>query len=330
MPRHPQGLPSRNNTLHCYAHAIGRNRQRVSTIESFLNFNTRNSLRQLLARPTASRRSKAAEQPLDIIEFQRRPGLFAEPPPQLFQNLACPLHIDLIGNFYGIAEIGAFRPLRPAHWIERRIRARTHAEFTALPHHLLGHGLGPLAKLFKRVLLGFRGPLEIALFERALGLLHRPLGAIELLRRGHPELLHFSTHLSHAIAQFTLTLAQPSRVLARILAWLAVLAITLSLTVATLPTLATLPALAWLLPWLLSLLAWLLSWLLALLPLLTILAVLLAKRVVEKLLLFADDVPELVHHLHHLLALLTLLPLGHPPILQLLEQVAELAEHLLC
>ena len=42
----------------------------------------------------------------------------------------------------------------------------------------------------------------------------------------------------------------------------------------------------------------------------------------------ADDVPELVHHLHHLLVLLPLLA-GHAAGLQALEQVAELAQHLL-
>ena len=57
--------------------------------------------------------------------------------------------------------------------------------------------------------------------------------------------------------------------------------------------------------------------LLTLLPLLTLfaglpilLAALLAERIVQQLLLLADDVAELVHHLHHLLALLAL-PAGH-------------------
>ena len=74
------------------------------------------------------------------------------------------------------------------------------------------------------------------------------------------------------------------------------------------------------------------------LPLLTLLArlvftvaLLFAERVVEQLLLFADDVPELVHHLHHLLALLTLTLalLCHAAVLELLEHVAQLTQHLL-
>ena len=71
------------------------------------------------------------------------------------------------------------------------------------------------------------------------------------------------------------------------------------------------------------------------LPLLTLLArlvftvaLLFAERVVEQLLLFADDVPELVHHLHHLLAL-TLALLCHAAVLELLEHVAQLTQHLL-
>ena len=57
---------------------------------------------------------------------------------------------------------------------------------------------------------------------------------------------------------------------------------------------------------------------------LAFLAALLAEGVVQKLLLLADDVPELVHHLHHLLPLLTLalLALCHTTILQLFEQIA--------
>ena len=79
--------------------------------------------------------------------------------------------------------------------------------------------------------------------------------------------------------------------------------------------------------------------LLALLPLLTLLAALallalsrwpvlalLAEGVVEQLLLTADDVAELVHHLamRWLLALV-----GHAARLQPVEQVAQLAQHLL-
>ena len=78
--------------------------------------------------------------------------------------------------------------------------------------------------------------------------------------------------------------------------------------------------------------------LLALLPLLALLTfaflafftglALLAEGVVEELLLTADEVPELVHHLHHLLVLLALLA-GHAARLELLQQIAQLTEHLL-
>ena len=71
--------------------------------------------------------------------------------------------------------------------------------------------------------------------------------------------------------------------------------------------------------------------LLAALALLTALALLpwlalLAEGVVEQLLLAADDVAELVHHLAEALALALV---GHAARLQPVEQVAQLAQHLL-
>ena len=178
------------------------------------------------------------------------------------------------------------------------------------------------------------------------------------MRRGlHAELAHALTQLPEAIAQLALAVAEAGLLalrlalaLTRLLALLATLILLtlltllpllatlalalLALSLLALPLLAALTLLAALpLLALLSLLS-LLS-LLALLALLAGLvaigiALLLAERVVEKLLLFADDVPELVHHLHHLLALLALaLALRHAPVLQLLQHIAELAEHLL-
>ena len=66
--------------------------------------------------------------------------------------------------------------------------------------------------------------------------------------------------------------------------------------------------------------------LLAALALLTLLTALLAEGVVEQLLLARDDVAELVHHLAHALALALI---GHAARLQTVEQVAQLAQHLL-
>ena len=54
-------------------------------------------------------------------------------------------------------------------------------------------------------------------------------------------------------------------------------------------------------------------------------------RVVHQALLLANQVAELVEHLHHLLAaaVLLLLATRHAAGLQAVEQVAELAQHLL-
>ena len=66
--------------------------------------------------------------------------------------------------------------------------------------------------------------------------------------------------------------------------------------------------------------------LLTALPLLALLTTLLAERVVEQLLLARDDVAELVHHLAHALVLALV---GHAARLQTIQQVAQLAQHLL-
>ncbi len=131
-----------------------------------------------------------------------------------------------------------------------------------------------------------------------------------------PELAHAALQPAQHVAQLALAVAERTRLVA--VRALAILPLTLALTLATLPLLALLPLLT-LLP-ALTLLAALST--LALLPLLA----LLAEGVVEQLLLTADDVAELVHHLAHALVLALV---GHAARLQPVEQVAQLAQHLL-
>lgn len=140
--------------------------------------------------------------------------------------------------------------------------------------------------------------------------------------------MHILAKLAEAIAQLTLASAELPASLAFALALL--LAATTLALLPLLTLLAPLTALSTTALALLTLLA-----LLALLPLLTFTFLafvaglaLLAECIVEKLLLAADEVPELVHHLHRLLILLALLT-GHAARLELLQQIAELAQHLL-
>jgi hypothetical protein len=203
--------------------------------------------------------------------------------------------------------------------------------------------LRALPQLIERLLFGARCTVEIAVAQRLLGITHGLFGPIELPGRLHAVAPHAFAQLTEAIAQAALPFAE----LATSLPLALLLALSRLLTLAALPwTLALLTlltgtlallALARLLAALLTLptLAGLLPWLLALLALLTRLTglatLLLSVGIVEELLLLADDVPELVHHLHHLIALLalTLLALRHAAVLQLLEQISQLAQHFL-
>ena len=52
--------------------------------------------------------SETPQQPLDVVEFQRRPRRLTEPPAEFFQDLAGTLYVDLVGHLHRVAEVGTF------------------------------------------------------------------------------------------------------------------------------------------------------------------------------------------------------------------------------
>src|SRR5581483_1586341 len=249
---------------------------------------------------------KALEQALQILELERLARGLAQPPPQLLEDLARPLDVDLIGHLdadTGVGPLGALR--RTPHRIALAARvveaeARGHAT-----EHLLGHLAGALAQLLERARLLLRGAFEVALAQRPLGPLHRFACALELPRRVEAELAQAPLQAAQHVAQLALAVAQGAELVTLAVARLLALALTLLtlLPLAALTLLAPLSALA----------------ALALAPLL-------AERVVQQLLLLTQQVAELVHHLAEALVLALV---GHAARLQPVEQVAQLAQHLL-
>ena len=201
-----------------------------------------------------------------------------------------------------IGAVGALR--RPAHRIELAAAVVEPVARRHLAQHLLGHLARALPQLLERARLFLRRAVEIALAQRALGALHGFAGAAELARRLQAELAQAPLQPAEHVAQLPLAVAERALLVA-----------------------VALPSPCWPCPagpagradpaaragpcprW----------------PLLA-LAALLSEGVVEQLLLPADEVAELVHHLAEALALALV---GHAAGLQPVEQVAQLAQHLL-
>lgn len=240
-------------------------------------------------------RLEPLQQSLDIFAFEFWPIAFAKPLSELAQDLAHPGRVDFIRYFHRCSEIRPFRALGPSKRIKRRIFCAT--ELAGHPvAQLLGHRLRALAQLFERTRLLARRVAQIAAFECAPCILHRPARAIELSWWTQTEPAQFPLKTAELAFEVALTLAELTSTLT--LLPLALLLLTL---------LALLPLPALLLTWL-SLAALSLG----------------AVGVVHQALLFADDLAELVHHAHHLLALLTLaltLLTRHAAGLQTIEQI---------
>src|SRR5262249_27079086 len=202
----------------------------------------------------------------------------------------------------GIGPIGALR--WPPHGIEFALRAVQSVAGRQLTQHLLGHLACSLSQLLKRARFLLGGAVEVAIAQRTLGALHGVAGAVELTRGLQSELTHPPLQPAKHLVQLPLPIAERARLIA------------FALAVALLLTLTLLSALPW--P-ALALLA-----LTALAPL--TLTALLAKRVVEQLLLPTKQTAEFVHHLAEAVALALV---GHGAGLQPIQQIAQLAQHLL-
>src|SRR5262245_43905343 len=60
--------------------------------------------------------SEPREEPLQVLQLDRRAGGLAQTPTQLLQDLTRPLYVDLVGDLDARRGIGAIGPLRrPAH-----------------------------------------------------------------------------------------------------------------------------------------------------------------------------------------------------------------------
>src|SRR5581483_6673698 len=251
---------------------------------------------------------EALEQPLEIFELQRLPRGLAQAPAQLLEDLSRALDVDLVGHLDAHSGIGTLRALRrPPHGIQLATRV---AETVARRHpaqHLLRHLPRTLPQLLERTRLLLGGTVEIALAQCALRALHGLARTTELARRIETEVVEAPLQAAQHVAQLALPIPQRTQLLITRTIALA-LALPLALLTLTLALLALPP--------------------LAALPLLTTvaLAALLVERIVEQLLLAAEQVAELVHHLAEEL---TLALVGHAAGLQPVEQIAKLAHHLL-
>src|SRR5262249_34545767 len=193
----------------------------------------------------------------------------------------------------GIRPVGALR--RTPHRIKLALRVVEAVTGWQLAQHLLGHLPCALPQLLKRPRLLLARAVEITLAQRPLGALHGFAGTVQLTRGLQAELTQPSLQPAKHLAQLSLPIAERIHLIAVAVALLAL-------------TLLPAPALA-----------------LLALPTLA-LAALLAEGVVKQLLLTAKQVAKFVHHLAETLALALV---GHAARLQPIQQVAQLAQHLL-
>src|SRR5262249_10966519 len=149
----------------------------------------------------------------------------------------------------GIGPVGTLR--RPPHGVQLAAIAGHAVAGRHLPEHLLGHVAGALTQLLQSAGLLVRAPAEVAVAQRALGAIPGPFPAAPLSRRLQPDLLELPLQAAQPLAQLALAVAEAALPFLDALALLARLALRAALAVS--------------------------------------LALLLAKGIVEQLLLLADD-----------------------------------------
>src|SRR5258708_9520113 len=128
------------------------------------------------------------QQPLDVIEFDRRTLGIGKAAEEFFQNPADPLHIDFAGNLHRQV-VAEFAPVqRPPQRIALVAAAllppcaiaRAVALSLALTLlHCFGEALGALAQRFQRAALRIHGAVGVALPQPAAGVAHRGIGFAE-------------------------------------------------------------------------------------------------------------------------------------------------------
>src|SRR4029077_15813719 len=134
-------------------------------------------------------KSKALQQPLDIVELELRATALAEALAQFFQNAARTLGIDLARHLHGDVVAIFVAAQRTAERIGVLLRALLAAAGPAIgagAHalllHLLRQTLRALAHRLQRATLAVDRAFGIAVAQLAFGLAHGPAGVAEFAR----------------------------------------------------------------------------------------------------------------------------------------------------